>query len=63
MVSPDLPWAPPLGGRCRARLSRVDSPDYFGRCELRRHWGTVDHALERGMVVLRWSSTTRLESA
>jgi hypothetical protein len=53
--SPELPWQEyPWQRRCKA----VKEPGeffYWGRCELRRgHLG--DHALERGMEVLRWST-------
>jgi hypothetical protein len=59
-----LPWAPVFGRRCRARLHRADSDGtgFWGRCELRaRHKGR--HALERGMVVLRWGVVVDLEGA
>lgn len=60
---PVLPWASLLdrltGIRCRAVLE--PEPGHgkwadFGRCELRRHPRTVDHALERGMYDVRWST-------
>lgn len=61
----DLPWS--YGwfgiGRCKARLKSVDSADYFGRCELKRHWGNVPHALERGMVWVRWETVSYLTQA
>lgn len=54
----DLPWAPLLGRRCRARRETRASEgrdQHFGRCELRAgHAG--DHALERGMDTPRWST-------
>lgn len=65
-----LPWAPSFGfltGRqCRARLTRAESGGYrrWGRCELRYgHVGAdntehVDHALEYGLIVLRWPAWT-----
>ena len=56
-----MPWAPVIGRRCRARLAETDSPDYWGRCELRPHGSDTGHALERGMVILRWQSTSWLE--
>jgi hypothetical protein len=50
-----------FGRRCRAVLE----PPYphtrwgdFGRCELRQHSPNIDHALERGMYDVRWSTQT-----
>lgn len=57
-LDPPLPWAGALawlfGGRCRARLSRADSPVRYGRCELARQHPDEDHALEYGMHVVRF---------
>lgn len=40
--------------KCRAR-KEPNSSGYWGRCELKKnHDG--DHALERGMIVLRWTT-------
>jgi hypothetical protein len=50
-----LPWVKGMQRSCSARLGRSDSPDLYGRCELRRGH-TEDHALDRGMVVVRWAS-------
>lgn len=53
-----LPWARPLlDRRCQAvREPRGDSA-YSGRCELvRGHGPDVDHALERGFDIPRWST-------
>jgi hypothetical protein len=55
-----LPW--PLGhARCRAVLTRTDG-EYWGRCDLEEHPRDTDHALERGMVIVRWSTEVRWES-
>jgi hypothetical protein len=53
--NPELPWQEyPWQRRCKA-VKEPNWSSYWGRCELRRgHWG--DHALERGMEVLRWST-------
>lgn len=48
-----LPWAGLIGNRCRARLASNETPDFFGRCELKKHDPEIPHALERGMVWLR----------
>lgn len=47
-------WAKPFRRRCRARLSRDTAETYWGRCDLAPHARSVDHALERGMIVVRW---------
>lgn len=48
-----LPWSR-LGNRCRATVEANPS-GYWGRCDLRRgHDGL--HALERGFLILRWST-------
>ena len=52
-----VPWAGAFNlGRCRARLEpgAEQAGPYHGRCELRRHRPDVDHALERGMDLVRW---------
>jgi hypothetical protein len=57
----DLPWAKFL--KCRAVLERRPEASYWGRCELMPgHFG-IDHALERGMEIIRWSTDYRVESA
>jgi hypothetical protein len=45
-----LPWARAFGRRCRART------DDGARCDLRPHGYEIDHALERGMDIPRWST-------
>lgn len=62
---PALPWALGFRRRCRARLTADDdtTPNaFYGRCELVRGHaddGVIEHALERGMVVVRWQATMR----
>lgn len=58
---PWLPWSKPLRRRCRARLLRTDARDYYGRCELIADHHPLDHALERGMLTVRWRVETRVE--
>lgn len=57
-VKRGLPWAPRFGNRCKARLKRGEDPEFFGRCELQAdHYSDMPdehHALERGMVNVRW---------
>jgi hypothetical protein len=53
------PW--PLGhARCRAVLE-PNPEGYWGRCDLEAHPDGTDHALERGMIVVRWSTARRWE--
>lgn len=55
-----LPWASSFTRSCRAVIP-PDNLRYWGRCELRTaHQG--DHALERGMVWVRWSIKSYEES-
>lgn len=56
-----LPWSRPFGRRCPVRLHRHDTDGpYHGRCDLARgHEGP--HALERGMVVVRFGVTVLTE--
>ena len=51
-----MPWAGiwPWSPRCKAR-KRPEPGGYFGRCELKPHDSSVEHALERGMEWVRWS--------
>lgn len=56
-----MPWANWPWQQCKARLKRGQDPEHFGRCELKKgHYietadeGDPDHALERGMVWVRW---------
>lgn len=60
-MAEELPWARlfDFNRRCPSRLHRVDSPTYYGRCELKRGHPGANHALERGMVVVRWAVFTR----
>ena len=55
-----LPWAfavPPFfGRRCKARLTPNDT-GYHGRCELIKHSKKLPHALERGMIWVRWTDS------
>lgn len=52
-----LPWCPmwPLP-QCRARLSKREGREYWGRCELKPHSDDIEHALERGMIWVRWKN-------
>lgn len=50
----DIPWAQWFWQKCRA-VKEPNPSGYWGRCELvKDHVG--DHALERGMEILRWST-------
>ncbi len=50
-----LKWAAWPWQQCRAR--REPRPgQHSGRCELRRHGPEIDHALERGFDIPRWST-------
>lgn len=49
----DLPWQTMFGKRCKARKAPTRG-GFYGRCELAPHWG-IDHALERGLILVRWS--------
>ena len=51
-----LEWAG-LFRRCRAVLEPQPGRTYFGRCDLKPHDPTIEHALERGMDVVRWRTT------
>lgn len=61
MIKQDLSrlWSKWPWNRCRARLEKKDASivnsSYYGRCELKRH-SFIDHALERGMITVRWST-------
>ena len=57
----DLPWGRFLHRHCRARLAPGADHRFWGRCELAPHSTDIDHALERGMVIVRWSAESRLE--
>jgi hypothetical protein len=49
-----LTWARWPWQACKAR---TDQPPYAGaRCELRPHGIEIDHALERGFDIPRWST-------
>ena len=50
-------WAGPFTRRCHAVLEKRGEQPYYGRCELKPHTEGYDHALERGMVWVRWNST------
>lgn len=49
-----LPWARPFRKRCKARIPPKNKFDFYGRCELSPHGPEIEHALERGMVWVRW---------
>lgn len=50
-----LPWSTFLN-RCRAVREKTDGDPFWGRCELKKHNHSIDHALERGMIIPRWST-------
>lgn len=58
-----LPWAKPFQRRCVARMERQPGADYWGRCDLGVHGPDLDHALERGMEIVRWSTASRSEAS
>lgn len=49
-----LEWAT-MFDHCSARVE-PNATGYWGRCDLIKHDQNVDHALERGMEILRWST-------
>lgn len=49
----ELPWAG-VRNRCRA-VKEPNGDGFWGRCELKKNH-EVDHALERGMDIPRWST-------
>lgn len=51
----NLPWAAYPWDRCKA-VKEPNSSGHWGRCDLKRHPDELDHALERGMDILRWST-------
>lgn len=52
-----LPWAKAWKPWRRCKAVKEPNPTgYWGRCELEPHSEKIDHALERGMGVLRWST-------
>lgn len=51
----DVPWSS-FFNHCRAVLPPNEQSTYFGRCDLKKHGINIDHALERGMDTLRWST-------
>jgi hypothetical protein len=55
---PYVTW--PWQRRCPARLSR-NPGGYWGRCDLRAHPEGTWHALERGMLTIRWDVLLRAE--
>jgi hypothetical protein len=57
METLELPWAFGVFNRCSAvkEPSRNGIP-YYGRCELQKNHTDTDHAIERGMFILRWST-------
>lgn len=55
MSDVEPPWARPWQRTCTAVREQRDGAIYWGRCELvRNHRG--DHALDRGVDVVRWST-------
>ena len=61
--SSDLPWAKPFRRRCTARLEPTSNGEYWGRCDLSPHSRDMDHALERGLEVVRFTTDSRIEMA
>lgn len=51
----DLPWVGLWQRRCAAVREQRPGALYWGQCEFRRNHGG-DHALDRGVDVVRWSS-------
>lgn len=51
----DLPWAGSIFTQCTARMEKGHPSGYWGRCELKKKH-ECDHALDRGMVSIRWST-------
>jgi hypothetical protein len=51
----DLPWSSWPWNRCKAYRERRWYFAYYGRCDLIRYHD-CDHALDRGMEILRWST-------
>ena len=53
----DLPWSQYIWQQCKAvREPRGTGSSHYGRCELHRDHEGIDHALERGMDIPRWST-------
>lgn len=51
-----LPWSAPFSfNRCKA-VKEPNPSGHYGRCELKRHDETINHALERGFDTPRWST-------
>lgn len=52
----ETPWAGvwPWSKRCKARLTKDQDAEFFGRCELAPHGPEMMHCLERGMIWVRW---------
>lgn len=62
MAEMALPWQKMFGRRCKTRF-RSTRVDFHGRCELAPHGPEIEHALERGMVWVRWTGGAfRLET-
>lgn len=55
-----LPYARPFRRRCHDRLG-PNPGGYWGRCELEPHPDGTEHALERGMLIIRWGTLLRAE--
>jgi hypothetical protein len=58
-----LPWAKPFRKRCQARMAPAPLDPYYGQCELQPHDGNTDHAMERGMVIVRFQIHSWWEGA
>lgn len=53
----DLPWAIYLWQQCKAvKEPNPEHSSHHGRCDLIRNHAGIDHALERGMDIPRWST-------
>ena len=57
MDTDELDWARWTWQQCNAVRERRPNVPHWGRCELRRgHPVEVEHALERGFDIPRWST-------
>jgi hypothetical protein len=52
---PELPWFRAFGRRCKA-VREPREGQSWGRCDLSPHDESIDHALDRGFDVPRWST-------
>lgn len=55
MPEKPLPWYRIFHPRCKAYLEPTNITRFWGRCELEANHVGEDHALERGMIYVRWA--------